>query len=306
MAVRGLLAVNGVYNWTTFLPDHPVNTTRLTLQRELREFGVPYGNWGEDADGDGDIAMMKWLMPRLFAYPGHLFDPFASPVLFFHTAGLMIPPSFRERWRPDYWTDKLVITPSSSALSPGSGSGTGTIDPYDYVYSDPEDPPPPTPFTDPDSDTGLAATNSDSDADADLSPAFMAPPARKGYLAFPPRASTLKIPTTLLIHSAPPPPLLLPNALPKGIRRPSAWRVKIRNAENSFASQALGLAGLMRRSVDKLETKERMRWDEELQDPDGEAGRRVETGEVAVGRDGFEDVREGEEMARQWFEDHLG
>ncbi|CAN8097949.1 unnamed protein product [Discula destructiva] len=312
MAVRGLLAVNGVYNWTTFLPDHPVNTMRAAMQHELFRLGLDLNldlelGGGKDAVIGRDLAMMKALMPHLFHRPGDLFDPFASPLLFFHTAGLMVPPSFTKRWKPDYHTNKLVPSSSSSASSP---SGSDNIDPYDYVYSDPEDPPPPVPFPEKEEygggggAGGTSATDSDSEDDEPSLPEepSMAPPARKGYFAFPPRASTLRIPTTLLIYSTPPPPPL-PD-IPAS-QRSAMWK-KFRNAENSFGSQALGLARLMRRSVVKLEARDRMQWDEELKDPEGEAGRRIETGEVRVGEDGREDLEEVEEMSRQWFEDHLG
>lgn len=291
MAVRGLLALNGVYNWTTFLPDHPLNTTRRRLQEEV---GFDLAEFERREDTDHDVGMLKALIPRFFQQPANLFDPFASPVLFFHTAGLMVPPSFTERWRPEYLSD------TNSAASTPSGE-SDAIDPYDYVYSDPEDPPPPTPFPEAETDANSdAETNSDSDASAIPDPT-MAPPPRRGYLAFPPRASSLKIPETLLLHSTPPPLPEIPEAVAGQRRRTAVWK-KLKNAENSFASQAMGLAGLMRRSVNKLELKERIRWDDDLEDPKGEAMRRVETrdiGEESLGQD-------TEERARQWLEERLG
>ncbi|KAJ4393925.1 hypothetical protein N0V93_003142 [Gnomoniopsis smithogilvyi] len=298
MAVRGLLTLNGVYNWTTFLPDHPLNTARLGLQKEL---GLDLAEWQRREDTDQDVGMLKALIPSLFQQPANLFDPFASPVLFFHTAGLMVPPSFTERWRPEYLSDK------SSAASTSS-SESDAIDPYDYVYSDPEDPPPPTPFPEAETDSNSdSETNSDSDSSAfpdhATTTTTMAPPPRKGYLAFPPRASSLRIPETLLLHSDPPPLPDIPDTVVGQRRRTAVWK-KLKNAENSFASQAMGLAGLMRRSVNKLELKERIRWDEEFEDPEGEAIRRVETG--VVGEEGSGQDVEAAERARQWLEERLG
>lgn len=299
MAVRGLLAVNGVYNWTTFLPDHPLKTTRQRLQKEL---GLDLAEFERREDTDRDIGMLKALLPRLFHQPGNLFDPFASPVLFFHTAGMMVPPSFTERWRPEYLSDTM-----SSSSSSSSSSDSGDIDPYDYVYSDPEDPPPPTPFPEAETTTDTEETNSDSDASAgipdDPSITMMAPAPRRGYLAFPPRASSLKIPDTLLLHSTAPSLPDVPDTVVGQRRRTAVWK-KLRNAENSFASQAMGLAGLMRRSVNKLEVKERVRWDEDLEDPEGEAMRRVETRDI--GEEGLGQNTEAEERARQWLEERLG
>lgn len=307
MAVRGLLAVNGVYNWTTFLPDHPLNTARQRLQKEL---GLDLAEMERCEDADRDIGMLKALLPRLFHQPGNLFDPFASPVLFFHTAGMMVPPSFTERWRPEYLSD-----PTSSSSS--STSDSEDIDPYDYVYSDPEDPPPPMPF--PESETtDTEETNSDSDSSPETSDdpnttttnttptsTMIAPAPRRGYLAFPPRASSLKIPDTLLLHSTAPPLPDIPDTVVVGQRRRTAVWKKLRNAENSFASQAMGLAGLMRRSVNKLEVKERVRWDEDLEDPDGEAMRRVETRDIG-GKQGVGQNAEAEERAKQWLQERLG
>ncbi|KAJ4423152.1 hypothetical protein N0V82_002146 [Gnomoniopsis sp. IMI 355080] len=300
MAVRGLLALNGIYNWTTFLPDHPLNIARLRLQKE---FGLDLAEFQRRQDLNQDVCMMKTLIPRLFQQPANLFDPFASPVLFFHTAGLMVPPSFTERWRPEFLSD------SNSSAASTSSSDSDAIDPYDYVYSDPEDPPPPTYF--PDSETtddsrSDAETNSDSDdASSSIIPPepTMVPPPRRGYLAFPPRASSLKIPETLLLHSTPPPLPNVPDTVVGQRRRTAVWK-KLNNAENTFASQAMGLAGLMRRSMNKLEIKERIRWDEEFEDPEGEAMRRVET--RAVGGEASGQDAEAQERARQWLEERLG
>lgn len=302
VAVRGLLAVDGVYNWTTFLPDHPVNTRRAALVEET----LGLGGFEDVLDGEAaDIGRMRELMPKLFQQPANLFDPFASPVLFFHTAGILAPRTFFERWRPSYL---MGSTPSSPSSGSSSVDGNVNIDPYDYVYSDPEDPPPPAPYeTDP--DPGAEDTNSDSDSDATGSdPAtVIAPAPRRGYLAFPPRQSTLRIPSTLLLHRTAPP---LPT-LPPGRRSTAALWKRLKNAENSFGSQAVGLAGLMRRSVVKLETRERMRWGEEAGDGEGEALRRVVTEDVgrvgAGGDDGGSRIgARAEEVATQWLEDRLG
>lgn len=284
MAVRGLLALNGIYNWTTFLPDHSVNTTRLKMQRDL---GLDLSVLEQRDHSGQDLGMLKALLPRLFRQPDNLFDPFASPVLFFHSPGMMVPPSFTERWRPKY----------PSQQSPTSSSG-GAIDPYDYVYSDPEDPPPPTPFPEAETHAGSGA-----ETDSDPDPATIPPPPRKGYFAFPPRASTLRIPEALLLHSTPPPLPDIPASIEGFTRRTAAWK-KLKNAENSFASQALGLASLMRRSLKKLKLKESKQWDEDPGDPEAEAARWVETGDIRW--DGSGQGAEPEDRARQWLEERLG
>lgn len=318
VAIRGLSAYNGIYNWTTFLPDHPVNRPVLTNDM----FSVENNN--SDNRADEDVAHLRHLMPTLFRSPADMFDPFVSPVLFFHTSGLMVPPSFTERWTPLHSSSRFL----------GAGDD---IDPYDYVYSDPEDPPPPGPYPEvaemeaqlgedldaSDTSTGSSDITSHlSDESSSSTPSSLAsatttstipkPTAnpRKGYLVFPPRWSNLKIPDTLLLHStAPPLPSISSHVIGKS-RRLALWN-KLKNAENSFDTQALGLGSLMRRSVDKFELKERMRWDEEFGDWDGEAAKRVRIEDAGGGvscesrKFGFGKEGQAEEIAAQWFEERM-
>ncbi|KAK0641038.1 hypothetical protein B0T16DRAFT_461149 [Cercophora newfieldiana] len=79
MGVRGLVAYNGVYNWTAMLRDHPINKGRE--MEGMDEGGSPFH-------------LLKRRAPLLFREPANLFDPFASPTLFFHTSGLLVPPDF--------------------------------------------------------------------------------------------------------------------------------------------------------------------------------------------------------------------
>lgn len=275
VAVRGLVALNGVYNWTTFLPDHPVNALRSRASEDL---GLDVTALEGAGAGARDLERMKRLMPVLFRGPSDLFDPFASPLLLFHTPGMLVPPGFADRWKPR-----------------GGSSGGG--DDVPYVYSDPEDPPPPSLF--PDLDTDQEEDNS-TDFDASEPP----PPLRRGYLAFPPRTSDLRIPETLLLHSSPPPLPQFPGSA-VGPRKPAASWKKLKNAENSFSSQAVGLAGLMRRSLERFELRDRMRWDDELADLKGEARRRVGTEDVGPVK--VDNLGTGvEETVGQWLEDRLG
>ncbi|KAJ6438928.1 60S ribosomal protein L7 [Purpureocillium lavendulum] len=84
--VRGVVAYNGVYNWTMFLPDHRINKppkrgrTAASATQELIE--------------GSHIHRLREEMPGLFDDPSNLFDAFASPSLFFHSPGLHVSPSF--------------------------------------------------------------------------------------------------------------------------------------------------------------------------------------------------------------------
>lgn len=87
-AVRGLIAYNGVYNWTMFLLDHPV-------YRGIKKFNRPRRMTRPQLKGGTHLHHLNEELPGLFQAPSDLFDPFASPSLFFHNPGLDIPESFR-------------------------------------------------------------------------------------------------------------------------------------------------------------------------------------------------------------------
>lgn len=297
MAIRGLLAFNGIFNWTTLLPDHPNNKLMLDELLDIDSLD----------ENDKDVRCMKHLMPSHFDQPANLFDPFASPVLFFHTAGMLVPTSFTERSSPNL---SQGFTDAVDALSGTSGAE----DPYDqaYVYSDPEDPPPPTSYEDIETDLGIDTvtedTNTDTSSSAD-STTFPSPkPPRRGYVAFPPRASSLKIPDALLMHTTPPPGPVVPGSVQGQRRRLALWK-RLKAAENSFGTQALGLAGLMRRSVNLYELRERAKWDVEFSGWDSEALRRVQVHDIGVGERTAGGVglgRQGEEIAARWLGSRLG
>ncbi|CEF85065.1 hypothetical protein FGSG_09231 [Fusarium graminearum PH-1] len=84
-AVRGIVSYNGIYNWTMFFPDHPVN-----------KFG-PYAKnpkaFHRPREGT-HIYNLQQILPKLFGSTADTFDVFASPALFFHNPGLNIPASY--------------------------------------------------------------------------------------------------------------------------------------------------------------------------------------------------------------------
>ncbi|KAI1741414.1 hypothetical protein F4680DRAFT_64529 [Xylaria scruposa] len=230
MAVRGCVAYNGIYNWTMFLPDHPINKLPKSISRNFLEeiLTLP---------GDPDFQELKQMARELFNKPDDLFDPFASSCLFFQTPGLLVPPSF----------DESAIPPPSSLV--------------DMPWL-PEE------------------------AVEQLMP--LKHP-RKSPLVFPARKSTLKIPEMLLLHDTAPP-------LPPSLMRRRQRRKK-ENPVNSFRTQAEQLASLMRRSINKVELKERMKWDEDMHDCDDEADRRVQVHDVGDKSNGI--------IATAWLDDRM-
>ncbi|TGJ88200.1 hypothetical protein E0Z10_g604 [Xylaria hypoxylon] len=229
MAVRGCVAYNGIYNWTMFLPDHPINKLSLSSSRNFLEdiLVLP---------ADPEFQELKQMAAELFNKPSDLFDSFASSCLLFHTPGLLVPPSF----------DESAITPPSS-LTDLSWLPEETIEALMSLKHP-----------------------------------------RKSPLVFPPRKSTLKIPEMLLLHDTAPP--LPPSLLRRRQRR------KKNSFGNSFRTQAEELASLMRRSINKVELKERMKWDEDVDQWNDEADRRVQVHDVGD---------KGDSVAAAWLEDRI-
>ncbi|KAI1116392.1 hypothetical protein F5Y14DRAFT_62835 [Nemania sp. NC0429] len=215
MAVRGCVAYNGIYDWTMFLPDHPINKPPAAVSRNLLEEILSHSE-------DSDFQELKKMSRELFNKPGDFFDPFASPCLFFRTPGLLIPPSF----------DDSAI-PSPAVLA-------------DLLWASDEEKEVPAPPKQP----------------------------RKRWVDFPPLNSSLKIPDMLILHDIP--PSLPPSFLRRRQRR------KKNSYGNSFQAQAKELASLMRKSVNKIELVERMRWDESLDEDNDLADRRVQVHDVGV------------------------
>ncbi|KAK0629056.1 hypothetical protein B0T17DRAFT_505659 [Bombardia bombarda] len=290
-AVRGIIAYNGIYNWTTFLPDHPVNESAF-------DGGDGSLSSAASAESNGDYekeTMFDYLeqqAPALFPSPADLFDPFASASLFFHSPELLVPADFHQR------SQASAITLAVDALA-----SVG------------------------DTSDGNSSSANDSDSAGRESTMLLGKVPRKGYFAFPPRDSTLKIPETLLLHETPPPASSAPFRHPwgsssrsrggkrdimamLGVAAAPPKRKKVGSAYyggNSFGAQAAELAGLMRRSIDKIELKQRMRWDNDLDGWDTEAERRVqvaEVGEAALDGDAGLGAR-GEEVAAGWLEERI-
>lgn len=221
--VRGLVAYNGVYNWTMFLPNHPIRRNiqedRLAIieGQHLRELG---------------------LMQRdLFGEPSRMFDPFASAGLLFHSPALYVPDGFGKDASPVSNTISMFLTSSSD------GSVSSTI----------KQP-------------------------------------RKSSWLFPSRSSTLKIPPTLLLYNSPgaPPWQRFFSKKPLG---------------HSFFAQAHELAYYMGRSLANVEFKERVKWDDEIENWEAEAKTRVQLSMLGHEREQKDICSEGAGIVRGWLED---
>ncbi|KAK8084966.1 hypothetical protein PG997_006237 [Apiospora hydei] len=234
--IRGFAAYNGIYNWTMFLPDHPIHKLPKT------DHTIFWKTFLE----------MKHQTETLFANPSDLFDPFISPCLFFHTPGLLVPPDFHS-------------SAATRASSPPR-SLDGTVDVVDEILA------------------GMMEENPDR-------------PLRRYPLVFPPRKSTLKIPECLILHSTAPTPVYP--------HRRGSGRLKKIPVSNHFRTQAHELAALVRRSLEKIEFKERVEWDDSFGGFGGfveNIDRRVGLRDVGFERSAFEIPDDAQAAIREWLE----
>lgn len=224
--VRGVIAYNGIYNWTMFLPDHRIHQP----PRKIKRWSAP----PQAAEGSR-LAYLQESLPDLFDTPADLFDPFASPSLFFHSPGLLVPKSFSITARDAAQLDALLERRTEAQL---------------------------------------------------------AKPPRRSHMVFPPRKSTLRIPSTLLLHDA-------PNLVSQGTGKKSTRK------GNSFATQAHELAGMMQRSIEKMELKTRSQWDDNMDGWEGEGERRVKVIEVGHEFEGLDISGEAQTAIQDWMQAHI-
>ncbi|KAF4974613.1 hypothetical protein FZEAL_8498 [Fusarium zealandicum] len=107
-AVRGLVSYNGIYNWTMFFPDHPVNRPA----KRAKSSGCIY----RPAEGTY-LHFLQEQLPIYFQSPTDMFDTFASPSLFFHNPGLRIPSSYNMS-EEDAVAIKALTNPDATLLTP--------------------------------------------------------------------------------------------------------------------------------------------------------------------------------------------
>ncbi|KAI1644148.1 uncharacterized protein F4817DRAFT_347358, partial [Daldinia loculata] len=228
-AVRGCIALNGIYNWTRFLPDHPINKPPEPGSTSEK---------GSSRPNDPLFLKLKQHVEALFVSPSGLFDPFASASLFFYTPELLVPPDFTTS----------ALSPDASLLAnvslPNAVTGEPTL-----ILRHPE----------------------------------------KIWNVFPPMASALEIPQTLLLYTT-------PHSSLRG-------QQEQKNKENSFQTQARELGGVMRCRLYKGQQKERNKFDDDQweDEPDGA----VQVHNVGPSYASYAFNRKGEELAATWLEDHL-
>ncbi|GKT46382.1 uncharacterized protein ColSpa_06563 [Colletotrichum spaethianum] len=241
MAVRGLVAWNGIYNWSMFLPDHKVNKPASARSKKLPP---------RPEEGSA-LHMLQMKMPELFRAPVDLLDPFASPSLFFQTAG---------RGR--------VLLLGQVVLHDERGEAVRYTGPHQQRI--------------PSAETKRARLPAE---EIHAEAAVNTVPPRLPFGRASPQRRTMKTASSLA----------------KELASRTARQRKVTG--HTFKAQATELAGLMRRSLEKLEFKARMEWDEDF-DEVAEAERRV--GIVELGEnEGLELGEQGQEAVREWLEDRI-
>ncbi|KAJ1327990.1 hypothetical protein MN608_07324 [Microdochium nivale] len=263
IAVRGCVAFNGVYDWTMFLPNHDIYRPRIRKKGNVLTQFIP--------SEDPELRELGNHAEALFTKPEKLFDQFASPCLYFHTPGLLAPPSFTET------NNKSISRAVYAATLPRPSP------PFSGRLQDAE------------SDAEDLAAHEEFITRLAITRPLDIP--TNDPLIFPSYSSTLKIPEALLLHTTPSP-------APPVLRRVGSHGKHIQEA-NSFALQASELTSLMRRSITKYEMGERYRWygDDEANE---EAMRRVQVQDVGGNKDSFEIPERGQQAIRAWLEDRVG
>ncbi|KAI5459273.1 hypothetical protein BGZ63DRAFT_406577 [Mariannaea sp. PMI_226] len=229
-AVRGVISYNGVYNWTMFLPDHPVNRSPKRVKNPMPAPRQVEGS---------HLYHLEEMLRACFRAPVDMFDPFVSPSLLFHNPGLLVPESY------------VLSSEETAALE-------ALVDPDSVA----ERPVPKTP--------------------------------RKSHLIFPPRTSTLRIPEALFLYDSP------------AVARSKSGRKKAATGRgNTMENQALELVELMRRSLEKVELKERGKWDDDVGLWEDEAERRVQTCEIGDERESLKLNDLGEQVIADWLDERI-
>lgn len=216
MNVLGLVAYNGIYNWTTFLPDHPIHwnlppeiflRNKIDIEDFIRAIRNAPSKVSEEA---GIFTELKHRMPALFSAPGNLFDPFASPCLFFHMPGLFVPDDFVTRLTSYVALTKEEVNELKLCIAIINGE----------IYTDPK------------------ATRDEILAQNTIISKLMNM-RKQDLMDFPSDDSGLRPPNTLLLHDRP-----LGPEKQEAEDEPSEKTI-----HNDFRLQATALARLMRRSL---------------------------------------------------------
>ncbi|PHH86756.1 hypothetical protein CDD83_9797 [Cordyceps sp. RAO-2017] len=280
--IRGLVAYNGVYNWTMFLPDHRINHPAGKAKTAATTPSEP-------AEGSR-LHRLRKEMPGLFGQPYNLFDPFASPSLFFHSPGLLVPRTFSMSMAEEMDLEALTSGEDATMLPPPKmprkshlvfppRQSTLKIPQTLLLHDAPWQPPQAASASENEIEgEGEGEDEDDFDFDfedeceyEDQGASGTGNESSKG----------------------------------EGKDRTGGASRRGRRSRHTMAGQAQELAGLMRRSISMIEMKERSKWDDEVGDDKEEALRRVRIVDVGPETANLELNDGGQALALEWLQDRM-
>ena len=293
--IAGLITYNAPFDWTSTAVLHPSKVQRQSNVPRFEEDASPSINQSLalSKDKSWTAPSLLGLRATLFASPGNTFDSFASPVLFFHTPGYIVPTTWpgndtkpeQDRYSTsldDNENDDLVFEAPDFDVA-----GDGLRGEAEIVGN-----------------TG-SSQNSKKE-ERECTPQI----ARTSYLKFPPTVSLpssgysriigsgpmqeqLKIPRSLFLYSSPPVEI---TAKVGKSKRAKKTRSTAGLEQITPEAQAKEMARLMQRSVLMVESKDRSRWDDSF-DANCVAEERARVLDVGD--------KDNAEMVKEWFEDCL-
>jgi hypothetical protein len=294
--IAGLISINGIYAWTDIATSPPPTSSSTSTLNESRP--ELHSSELEPAflrQTDWDSKTLFALRETLFSKPEATFDSFASPALFFRTAGIAVPKTWPTSDSPSEPSPSLP-SPSSSETPASSTPSSPLTNHQDedtfYPTSDPSF------VTDVDInklEIGGRRGRDGGELELEVS--------RRAHLKYPPKDSGLKIPRALFLYG---PPLQQQRKNKTGFEKKKDKTAKGNKGEGEEITprqQAEEMVHLMRRSVLLHEFKDRVLWDEDL-DPSAAAEERVQLSSLSL-RPGTEAEEEEEGRAVEWLNETL-
>jgi hypothetical protein len=252
--IAGLISKNGIYDWTDIAtaPAPPADPSTATEPLEPESDFLEKGTW--------DSKILYTLREKLFREPGGAFDPFASPSLFFRTAGIAVPKTWPLSSDDNPPTAPAPPSPAASSTNAASTSSSPLINHLeeDIFYPTPD----PSLVTDVDvNEFGGRRGRDGGELELEVS--------RKAHLKYPPKDSGLKIPRSLFLYST------TPTSTSTSPSSTSPSMAAKEGEDITPKTEAEEITKLMRRSLMLHEFKDRRMWDEDL-DPSAAVEERVQ------------------------------
>ncbi|KAG0651548.1 hypothetical protein D0Z07_1932 [Hyphodiscus hymeniophilus] len=257
--IAGLIALNGIYDWTNIATSSPPPTFHSSTSPS------PSSPTQSAMNPVTDLVSEPWtlqtlhsLKPHLFTRPAYAFDAFASPVLFFRTPAVAIP---RSPFFPGYEPSSVDIEPLS--LSDAEYAALRSAE-FDTL-----------PATACAEEKDKKAPKEGKLEEQEL--------VRSSHMKFPPKDSGLRIPRSLFLCTS-----LVDVGRSEGeVSKTPHAALEGDVGKDERVAQSEEMARLMRRSVVLHEFKDRVMWDEET-DPHAASEDRVQV-EMLGARAGTEE-----------------